>query len=166
MALVTGQEQSTRKGPPLIVQAGALLAVTALAAGIGWYAGDYLQARQAVLSGSAAKAADNAHPGKPAESAATATSNAIALDPITTNLADPEQTWVRMELALVFDGEPAPDLAQQIHQDLFAYMRTVKLRQIDSASGFQHLKADLHERARIRGGDSVSEVLITALLYE
>jgi flagellar protein FliL len=71
-----------------------------------------------------------------------------------------------MELTLVFDGAADSSLARDIHQDFFAYMRTVKLRQIETASGFQHLKADLRERARIRSGGRATDILVTTFLYE
>ena len=45
-------------------------------------------------------------------------------------------------------------------------MRTVKLHQIEGASGFQHLKADLEERAAIRSDGHVKQVLIRTLLFE
>ncbi|EHK52231.1 flagellar basal body-associated FliL family protein, partial [Allomesorhizobium alhagi] len=64
-------------------------------------------------------------------------------------------------------GEPqSPDLIESIHQDLLAYLRTVKLHQVEGASGFQHLKADLEERAKIRSGGHVKQFLIRTLLFE
>jgi len=39
-----------------------------------------------------------------------------------------------------------PALTEQIHQDLLALVRTLKMHQIEGASGYQHLKADLEER--------------------
>ena len=59
-----------------------------------------------------------------------------------------------------------PGLADAIHQDLLAFVRTVKMHQIEGASGFQHLKADLAERASIRSDGHVKAVLIRTLLFE
>ncbi|WP_163267303.1 flagellar basal body-associated FliL family protein [Chelativorans alearense] len=168
MALVSQEEQ--KKGPSPIVQAAALLVVTALAVGMGWYTGGYLEGHQAPVSepgtikdqGSVESKEEQVDGEGEARPAPTVT----VLDPITANLADPTEVWVRMELAVVFDGEPDPALARAIHQDLFAYMRTVKLRQIESASGFQYLKADLRERARIRSEGRVSDVLVITFIYE
>ena len=167
MALVA-QPEEKKKGQPLVMQAAALLAVTALAAGMGWLTGGYLEER------SASTQPENAASGgaMPAESETgeadgeAAPSSIVTLDPITTNLAEPTNIWVRTELAVVFEGEADPVLARAIHQDLFAYIRTVKLKQIESASGFQHLKSDLLERARIRSESRVKEILITSFLYE
>jgi len=165
---VAVQEEETKDGPSLIVQVVALLVVTALAAGMGWYAGGYLEAHYAQQE-KPASAGESEVSEKPVEQVsgeAAASSNVITLDPITTNLADPSDVWVRLELAVVLEDGSDPALAQEIHQDFFAFMRTVKLKQIESASGFQHLKADLLERARIRSGGRVKEVLFMTFLYE
>jgi flagellar FliL protein len=42
----------------------------------------------------------------------------------------------------------------------------VKLAQVEGASGFQHLKADLEERAAVRSGGKVRKILIRTLLFE
>jgi flagellar protein FliL len=57
-------------------------------------------------------------------------------------------------------------VAELIHQDLLAYMRTVKVHQIQGASGFQHLKADLAERAASAARALVRDVLIRTMLLE
>ena len=89
------------------------------------------------------------------------------LPPITTNLAAPSDIWLRLELNVVLDEPPDdPGLADTIHQDLLAFVRTVKMHQIEGASGFQHLKADLAERASIRSDGHVKAVLIRTLLFE
>ena len=90
----------------------------------------------------------------------------LPIEPITTNLAAPSDIWVRMELSLVFNGAPDNAIAEQIQQDFLAFMRTVKLPQVEGASGFQHLKEDLEERARIRSGGRVKKILIKTLLFE
>ncbi len=57
-------------------------------------------------------------------------------------------------------------MTEQIHQDLLAYVRTLKLHQIEGASGYQHLKADLDERATLRSGGHVKQVLVRTMLLE
>src|SRR5690606_36473832 len=78
------------------------------------------------------------------------TDTVIALEGITTNIAAPADVWLRLELAIVLDGPPEEELPDLIHQDLLAFVRTLKMPQIEGASGFLHLKADLAERAAIR----------------
>ena len=90
----------------------------------------------------------------------------VPLAPITTNLAAPDNIWVRLELSLVLDAPQPAELAERIHQDLLAFVRTLKMHQIEGASGFRHLKADLEERAAIRSDGHVKEVLIRTLLFE
>ena len=53
-----------------------------------------------------------------------------------------------------------------IHQDILAYVRTLKLHQIEGSSGLIHLKADLDERAAIRSDGHVKRVLIRTMLFE
>ena len=90
----------------------------------------------------------------------------LTLAPITTNLSFPSNSWVRVEVALVFDREPDPTLAELIHQDVMAYMRTVSLPQIEGPRGFQHLRDDLSERAVIRSNGRVSKLLFRTFLIE
>ena len=100
--------------------------------------------------------------------AATASSSRIVdLTPITTNLAVPDTIWIRLELSLVFDKEPEdPELASMIQQDIMAYIRTVKLIQVQGASGYQHLKSDILERAKIRSQGLVKDVLFRTMIFE
>jgi len=92
-----------------------------------------------------------------------------ALPAIVTNLAAPEHTWVRIEAAAVFENTPAPEadaLAAKIAEDLVAYLRTVPLAQVEGGSGFQNLREDLNERARVRSNGRVRELIIEAFVIE
>jgi len=149
------------KGPSLIVQIGLLVGLSVLAAGIGWLAGGTLQPVDGGAAGEHGGAADKDGPQD-----VIAQPNLVMLPGITTNLAAPSDIWLRLELGLVFEGAPDAALADAIHQDLLAFLRTVKLHQVEGASGFQHLKADLEERASIRSEGKVTRVLIRTLLFE
>ncbi|MCT8989273.1 flagellar basal body-associated FliL family protein [Chelativorans sp. SCAU2101] len=166
MALVEQEEK--KKGPSLIAQAAAFLAVTALAIGMGWFAGSRLEAERPAdpEPRSFRPESRQAEETASADEAEQPDSSVLALDAITTNLADPTDVWVRVELVAVFDGPADPALARAVHQDLFAYLRALKLKQIESASGFQHLKEDLRERARIRSDGRVTDILIQTFIYE
>ena len=167
MALLE-QQPPEKKGPSLVVQLAMLLVMSALAAGAAWFAGGYLQSRSGGPEEAATAATETTvaeHAGE--EDAAAHTQPGIfMMEPITTNLAEPSEIWVRAELSLVFEGEPDPVVAAAIHQDLFAYLRTVKLRQVETASGLQHLRSDLAERASIRSEGAVKQILFRALLFE
>jgi flagellar FliL protein len=150
------------RGPSLIIQVAMLLGMTAAALGIGWISGAYLKSSQAPAK---------QHPAETGEAAASAPASDAAaivtdLAPITTNLAAPTETWVRMDISLLLDAPLPPETVETIHQDLLTFMRTVKMHQVEGASGFLHLKADLQERASIRGEGHVKDVLIRTMLFE
>ncbi|WP_019173201.1 flagellar basal body-associated FliL family protein [Pseudaminobacter salicylatoxidans] len=160
---IVEQTTSEAKGPSLIVQSAVLLAMTAAAIGLGWAAGQYLYRNDAARIDASveatAEAENEAHePG--------ARGIEITLAPITTNLAVPGTTWVRMEASIILDEPAAPSLADDIHQDFVAYLRTLRVYQVEGATGFRNLKADLEERAKIRSGGLVRQVLIQTLLFE
>jgi flagellar FliL protein len=159
------EQLQPRKGPSLAVQGAMLLVVTAAAIGMGWMSGGYLKG---VGAPSSVPAAENE--GKTAEPAATheagTGSTLVALAPITTNIASPAETWLRMEVSVVYDAPQPPAMSEDIHQDLLAFVRTLKMHQIEGASGYQHLKADLDERASIRSQGHAKQVLIRTLLLE
>ncbi|MDP3897966.1 MAG: flagellar basal body-associated FliL family protein [Mesorhizobium sp.] len=154
------------KGPSIVVQIAILLVLTGIAAGIGLFAGNVLNGSPEASHGKPAGAAHGKteHAGDPAE--ADAKRGIVQLTAITTNLAAPGDTWVRMEAAVVFEGEPDLAVADLVQQDLIAFLRTVKLHQVEGASGFQHLKSDMEERASIRSDGKVKALLIKTLLFE
>lgn len=173
---IVEQQPPAKKGPSLIVQAAVLLAMTGMAVGGGWFAGGYMRGEEAAAAASAPDAAEpaavkpgDASGGAPAEAEGTkqGPQTIVPLAPITTNLSQPADTWARIELSLVFDAAPAdPGLADSVHQDLLAYIRTLKLHQIEGPSGFQHLRSDLEERAALRSDGAVKRVLIRTMLLE
>lgn len=149
-------------GPSLVVQLAVLAALTAGAIGAGWVAASMIAIPQTQASGEVT-------PERATETRTGEMSNGVGIvhiDPITTNMGTPVDMWIRLELSLVFSGEPDLAMAELIHQDLLAYMRTVKVQQIQGASGFQHLKSDLAERADIRSEGVVRDVLIRTMLVE
>lgn len=165
-AIATTEAAGETKGPSLVIQIAVLLALTGVAAGAGLFAGNHLTGSSAG-SGKAAPASahgDGKHAGDPV--ADEEKRGIVTLAPITTNLAAPDDVWVRMELAAVFEGAPDPAVADAVHQDLIAFLRTVKLHQIEGASGYQHLKADMEERAAIRSEGKVKALLVRTLLFE
>jgi flagellar FliL protein len=181
--MATAEATAPKPGPSIVVQLGLLLIMTAVAAGIGWFSGGYLNGtvpHEQASDANAAPAKEGGHDAKDAghgeakegegehgEAAANGNPLVLTLAPITTNLAAPSDVWLRLELNIVLDAPPVDaELADTIHQDLLAFVRTVKMHQIEGASGFQHLKADLAERAAIRSDGHVKAVLIKTLLFE
>ncbi|HEY1735378.1 MAG TPA: flagellar basal body-associated FliL family protein [Methylovirgula sp.] len=108
---------------------------------------------------------------KPVEPSAKYSANFSLLDlpPIITNLADPATAWIRLQAAIIYDNKAVskPELlAAQIGEDLLAYMKTATLAQIGGASGLDHLREDLNERARIRSEGHVHEVVIQTVVVQ
>lgn len=153
-----------KKGPSLLLQVALLTGLSVVAIGIGWGSGLYLTSTQPRINAETETETVKAAVTNLAE--AQQAMGVVYLEPITTNLAGPTGTWVRLELALVFDTEPDMMMAQTIHQDLLAYLRTVKIHQVEGASGFQHLRSDIEERASIRSDGAVKSILIRTLLFE
>jgi len=162
-------QKAEKKGPSLVVQIIVLLMLSGVAAGVGLFTGNFMTGGAAPVSAEAAgkekgKEGEAATPEDVA--AANLKRGVVAMSPIMTNLAAPANTWVRLELSAVFEGEPDLTLVDAVHQDLLAFLRTVKMHQVEGASGFLHLKEDMNERARIRTEGKVKDILIKALLFE
>lgn len=153
--------QPQPKGPSLPLQAGVLVAMTIAAIGTGWLVAS-------MIGGSPSAPAEEpvARATEVRSSEMPADIGIVHIEPITTNLGSPVEMWIRLELSLVFEEKPDIEMAELIHQDLLAYMRTVKAHQIQGASGFQHLKTDLSERASIRSEGKVREILIRTMIME
>lgn len=165
--MATVEEAPSKNGPSTVVQVAMLVAMTIAALGIGWLSGSYLKSSEAPPSVKPATErveAEKAAASKSHEPDAAAL--LVELAPITTNLASPDTVWVRLDASIVFDAPQPPEMTRAVHQDLLAFVRTLKLHQIEGASGYQHLKADLQERASIRSDGHVKDVLIRTLLFE
>ncbi|MBX3573869.1 MAG: flagellar basal body-associated FliL family protein [Mesorhizobium sp.] len=176
VATVEKQEGAPAKGPSFVVQIAVLLVLTLVAAGVGYLSGGMLKGETAGTETAAAapaaghgekKEGGHGEASEPEDPAAADLARGVMnLPAITTNLAAPSDTWIRVELAAVFEGETDPTIADTIHQDILAYLRTVKLHQVEGASGFLHLKDDIRERSRIRGEGKVKDVLIRTIVFE
>ena len=91
------------------------------------------------------------------------------LPAITTNLANPANTWIRLESSVLVRGELGLEgkvVLDKIPQDIVSYLRTVQLAQMEGPSGFQHLREDLNDRVRVRSEGKVLELIIQALVVE
>jgi flagellar protein FliL len=166
------------KGPSVIVQAAVFAVLTLMAGGAGWGMGQFVSKDKTAAPAAqpaALKAVPEAHGEAPApkdghEASGGAhgilTGNSLLLEPMVTNLASPSDVWVRLEMALVVEAPLEEELIQAIHQDLFSYVRTIRLNQLEGPSGYLNFKADLLDRAKIRSDGKVKAVLIKTLLFE
>ena len=177
-------QEAAPKKTSLIVHIVVFLLITCLAAGAGFGVSMFLDpgdgAKKAQFaagpgsqdgdsgSGGEGESSDAEAADKESEDGEEGVKQAYAkpLAPILTNLAAPEDVWVRMELAVVSKPNLTDALLEQIHQDLFAYMRTVKLHHVEGPSGYNNLRAELSERAMVRSGGAVQAVLVRTLVFE
>jgi flagellar protein FliL len=173
--------KSKKKKGGLIATVGVVVALTLLAGGGGWFLGGMLSgkfltqekkkelAKQAQVEAILAAEGDKKKK-KPGEDSlphlATKENGVVMLEPITSNLAYPSENWIRLEIALMFTGKPDEQLAEEIHQDILAYLRTVSLQQVERARGFEYLKDDIKERAEIRSKGRVKDVLFRTFIIE
>lgn len=178
-ATATDEAPPVKKGPGLVIQIAVLLVMTGVAVGGGWVAGGTLRSETPEAAeqktptpvkpahgeaGGHGEAKDAGHGAAPAAAGGPLI---VPLAPITTNIAQPADTWLRMELAVVYDKAPEdPGLTDTIHQDILAYIRTIKMHQMEGPSGFLHLKADLDERAAIRSDGLAKKVLVRTMILE
>lgn len=92
----------------------------------------------------------------------------VSLGPIFANLAEPKNVWVRLEAALMIKPGPMQRdvLVAQVSQDIMQFLRTVKLAQLEDASGLQFMHDDLNDIVRSRSDGQVIELLIKGLIVE
>ena len=93
----------------------------------------------------------------------------IDLPPIVTNLANPADAWVRLEAAIVFDPKalPQPDVvAAEIAADELAYLRTLSVTELQGPIGLENIREDLSDRASVRSGGKVSDLMIKTLVMQ
>jgi flagellar protein FliL len=143
-----------------------ILIVTLLAAGggagLGFYLSDFLKKEEPSKKAAQAAKKDEAKP-NPAAGA-----RLIEMTPIIANLAEPKSSWIRIEASLLVDKEveEVQALLGKISEDITGYLKSTTLVQFEGGSGFQNLREDLNERARLRGGKDVKEVIIHGVVVE
>ncbi len=102
-------------------------------------------------------------------SAATHVFAVKELAPIVTNLMAPEGAYVRLQTAVVYDKSDAAQidlLAARIGEDSLSFVKTLTTAQLQGASGLQHLREDLNERASLRSDGRIHEMVIEMLVVQ
>jgi flagellar FliL protein len=93
----------------------------------------------------------------------------VDMPPIVTNIANPADTWVRLEAAIVFDPKTTlhPEIvAAEIATDELAYLHTVSVSELQGPIGLENLRQDLRDRAQIRSNGKVTELLLKTLVLQ
>lgn len=90
------------------------------------------------------------------------------LPAITTNLAGPGESWIRLELAVVVKGDgPLDDTEKSVLADAFlASLRNTTLQSITGPSGMLHLREDLTDTALLAAGERISDIRIVSMVVE
>ncbi|KQV68366.1 flagellar basal body-associated FliL family protein [Rhizobium sp. Root1220] len=171
MAEAEGTEGQSKKKSAMLMTVVGLAVLTLLGAGGGWVVGTMVApdikgavAEEQAAEGKGAAAQKPGEAGLPHIS--TEANMVVQLEPITANLAYPSENWVRLEVALLFTGPPDVKLAEDIHQDIMAYVRTVSLQQIEGPRGFEYLRDDVEERVDLRAQGRVSKVMFRTFVVE
>ncbi|MBB4183993.1 flagellar basal body-associated FliL family protein [Sinorhizobium terangae] len=158
---------SAQSSKSKVMTIAALAVVTVVAGGGGWLVGQLLAPPPpAEKTEAVAEVAPNATGTEGVPKIATEANGVVQLEPITTNLAYPAENWVRLEVALQFNGIPDVALAEQIHQDIAAYLKTVSLQQIQGPRGFQYLRDDIQERVDLRSDGRVTNVMFRTFVIQ
>ncbi|MCR6501045.1 flagellar basal body-associated FliL family protein [Shinella sp. CPCC 101442] len=166
----------TEKKPSIVITIAIIAVLTLFAGGGGWVVGNMLAPPPAEKPAEEAAKAEpaagghgeggKAEAGEEVPHISTAANGIVLLDPITSNLAYPSENRVRLEVALMFKGVADVKLAEEVHQDIMAYMRTVTLQQVQGPRGFQYLRDDLQERVDLRSEGRVTNVMFRTFVIE
>ena len=162
----SAEEDGGKKKSGLVVTIAIVLVLSLIAAGGGWMVGGLIapQVDQPEMAGG--ETAHGKDEKKEDKAEDKPRDNVVALEPITTNLSYPSDNWIRVEVSLVFTNEPDDAIADQINQDILAYLRTVSLQQIEGPRGFQYLREDLRERVKLRSEGRVNDLLLRTFVIE
>jgi flagellar FliL protein len=93
----------------------------------------------------------------------------VDLPPIVTNIASPNDLWIRVEASIVIEGKnvmPPDILAAEIATDALAYLRTLTIGQIEGPIGLENIRQDLADRASVRSKGKVSELILKTLVLQ
>lgn len=155
-----------KKKPSPLVTIAIIAGLSLLAGGGGWLVGNLLAPAEILVAEAAGEQDAKKDEDGDLPRLATEANGIVALEAFTSNLAYPADNLVRMEVALVFKDTPDPVLAEAIHQDIMAYMRTVSLQQIQGPRGFQYLRDDLKERVDLRSEGRVTNIMFRTFVIE
>jgi flagellar FliL protein len=149
-----------KESPILLI--GAMLGLTVAAAAAGTFAGSRLTA----IAKTPVEVSKADAPPPPKYTDGTALQE---LPPVITALAEPSDTWIRLQGAIIYDTKDAPKpevMAAEIADDTLSYLKTLSAAQIAGPSGLLHLREDLSERARIRSDGRIREFMIETMVVQ
>lgn len=100
------------------------------------------------------------------------------LEPLVTNLASPQDAWIRLQASILLEDDPDGDvgvLKKKVEDDFLGYMRTLTLSHLEgdrfaaSSRRSHRARSDTHQRSGERshsgiGGYSMSRLLVAGLV--
>jgi flagellar FliL protein len=93
----------------------------------------------------------------------------VDMPPIVTNIASPPDSWVRLEGSILFDPKTLKNpevVAAEIATDELAYLRTVSVSELQGPIGLENIRPDLRDRALVRSGGKVTDLLLKTLVLQ
>jgi flagellar protein FliL len=93
----------------------------------------------------------------------------VRIEPIITNLSDSTEVWVRLEGSMLFGKEMVEErdlLVAKISQHVLAYLKTLKLSDLQGNGAVNAISQDLDEIATTVSEGQSQGVLISGLVFE
>ena len=160
----------------------AVFLVSVIAVGAGWFVGGQLQSSGSdMMKGAESKTKINektkqTKKEKPEDEKKEENKNDnekpksfVILKPLLVELAKSNNSWVRLELALLVDEEAGLENEEKqlmVSNDLTTFIRTISLAQLSGPSGYLHFREDLIDRARLATEGMVRDVIIVSMVAE
>ncbi|MCB1503825.1 MAG: flagellar basal body-associated FliL family protein [Hyphomicrobiaceae bacterium] len=91
------------------------------------------------------------------------------LDPIYVTLTGVDRTTLRLDAAIVFEGDDDTNraaLTAVIGQDFALYLKGLSTEQLDTTAGLEFVREDLNEIVQLRAGKLAREVVLKAIMIE
>ena len=165
------------KSDSLMLLIVALVLVSFIAVGGGWFVGSQMASNNTTNAKDDANAefvekgkADKDHAeGDETNAFFKSEKNVVELDTILVALHESDKVWLRMQLAVIATEEAdldIPEVKSRMVSDITALVKTLNLAQISGPSGFIHLKEDLLDRARLTTDGQVEDLLILSIVAE
>lgn len=180
---MAAKDKSKKNKNSLVKTLGIPAAIMlAVGGGVGFGVGSFVLAPRMEAARAAESAADvdktmsekdgdEARPiyaasGQPAGTLEGLTQDIVNLEPITVNLAVPADVLMRLQIAVQTSTVVGEATLNDIHQDILAYVRQLRLDQLRSPNGYLRIRDDLVRRAKVRSEGSVSDLYIRTLVFE
>jgi flagellar protein FliL len=164
--------------PSLVSRIIPILIISILAGGGGFLQGSMIRGGSAPAAAAPEAAKTAEEQVKPEggeakvageEAPVEATTIVRPLAPVISNLGNPSETWMRLEVSLLLSAEAAKEqdiLAAKAGESVVTFLRTVDLKKIEGPSGFLHFREDLSNLLTTQFHGMIAGVLIGSMVVE